>query len=145
MREVKYRAWVESEKILVDVLNIDFKVKSVLLPIQTPVTAKHWWDETSWDFKEVILMQCTELKDKNGREIYEGDIEYDGNSLSVVCYLERYGAYCFVPVELYKYENYAEQVNYHYGTDCYFDNARPSKYSTIVGNIFENAELLEGK
>lgn len=144
MREVKHRAWVVSEKVLVDVLSINLKDKTVTLPIETPPTASHWWNESTWNLEDVVLLQYTGLKDKNGREIYEGDIDCEDNGFkSIVCYLKRYGAYCFVPVELYKYEDYEEQVNYHYGTDCYFDNARPSKYSNIIGNIYENPELIE--
>ena len=94
---------------------------------------------------EKTVGQYTGLKDKNGKEIFEGDIERDeSGSLSVVCYLQKYGAYCFVPVVLYLHEDYENKVNYEYGTDCYFHNAVPSIYSEIVGNIYEDPELLEG-
>ncbi|MEH6944389.1 YopX family protein [Bacillus sp. JJ722] len=88
-------------------------------------------------------MQFTGLTDKNGNEIYEGDIDSDGRNLSVICYIEKYGAYCAVPSDLYLHEDYEDKVTYEYGYDCYFHNATPERYLNIIGNIYENPELIQ--
>ena len=152
MREVKYRAWVERKKVLVDVLSIDFKERTVRLPIQTPVTADYWWDETTWNFEDVVLMQYTGLKDKNGREIYEKDVAeikhtydymaFDGYERSWtitkgevafnyagfdVKYLDRDGEPVWSGITL---------------MECLSDMV--SEWE-VIGNVFENAEILEDK
>lgn len=134
MREIKFRVWDNTEKVFLEGWRT---AQLVIRPLSGRVT-------DGATTPDVTLMQYTGLKDKNDKEIYEGDIESDENgNLSVVCYLEKYGAYCFVPLVLYVNEDYENQVEYGYGYDCYFHNAIPSKYSTVIGNIYENPELLE--
>ena len=56
MKEIKFRAWDEFGKKIVSWQQLQ------RLP--------HWWTGAP----RMILMQYTGLKDKNGKEIYEGDI-----------------------------------------------------------------------
>lgn len=68
MREIKFRAW-DGEEMYVPEIQ----------PDEEGCPINEWFGS----FKNVTLMQYTGLKDKNGKEIYEGDIvksfwQYDG-------------------------------------------------------------------
>lgn len=67
MRMPKFRAWDKLRKIMLPVGDLDTSYKLVYLEEDNGYRCER-------DFDEIGLMQFTGLKDKNGKEIYEGDI-----------------------------------------------------------------------
>lgn len=120
----KFRAWDKELQTMLDVSLIDFK-KRVLV-------GEHWkFGETNFvSFDEIELMQSTGLFDRNGKEIFEGDILKSNKYITSVFY-ER-GAYC---VKFRRTTNTTVTMN----VISFIE-----KYKTkIIGNIYENKELLD--
>lgn len=119
----KYRVWDKELQTMLDVSLIDFK-KGVLV-------GEHWeFGETNFmSFDEIVIMQTTGLLDKNGKEIFEGDIfgTKDGLLNGVVEYRSDLGMWTN---SLIRYNNF-ERL-------CTVANSRE-----IIGNIYENPELVE--
>ena len=116
MREIKFRAWNEvMEKMFTwnDFLNTNMK-NTFIAPKSTAM----------------ILMQYTGLHDKNGKEIYEGDITDDGyNNIGVV----KYGNYnCSCCEGVYGWYVDGGDIR---SAECFLK---------VIGNIYENPELLKG-
>lgn len=97
-------------------------------------------DEDSWEDEvifnnELILMQSTGLTDKNGKEIFEGDIlsiETDEENVKVeVSWDSKHALFAFESKKYNEKEPLAE---------LFEDNSYPFK---IIGNIYEDPELLE--
>lgn len=81
---------------------------------------------------EVILMQSTGLFDKNNKEIFEGDIVLVLDSPYTVFYDNERGSYRLKPHD--------DRWNVDY-----MSNFSHGGNFEVVGNIYENPELLEDK
>ena len=132
----RYRVWVKTEKRIVfsdDILSIDYENKEI-------VTQQVYFvnglpddrDIYCYDFDEIELMQSTGLKDKNGKEIFEGDIlDYKGRK-ALVRWHGSYASFIYRFVdELQKRKTEWKPLYLAY-MKC-----------EIIGNIYENPELLE--
>lgn len=129
----KFRAWMKSLKWMCDVTNISFDSKLVDICQQGDTER---CTEISVELDEIDLMQSTGLKDKNGQEIFEGDVvrqvrtqpTIENETITgVVTMLE--GAWLIV--------NDNEQL----ASDLWSETDE----NEIIGNIYENPELLEDK
>ena len=80
--------------------------------------------------------QFTGLYDKNGKEIYEGDIILYGDSIQYEVVF-RHGAFGYL---IYG----GEFISYAGNTNFTFNPLNRSKKHEVIGNIYDNPELLKG-
>lgn len=118
----RYRAWDKEFKEMVQVDALVFDEQIIKATYKNGNVVKE-------DLKNYVLMQSTGLKDKNGKEIFEGDIlgTKDGLLDGVVEYRTDLGMWTN---SLFRYNNF-ERL-------CSVANSR-----RIIGNIWENPELQE--
>lgn len=125
MRDIKFRAWHKEKKEIVNVEEIDFMNK-VINYIENDYENNRQEIRGAY-FEDIELMQYTGLKDKNNKEIYEGDIITLHNSkYKVIFNIE--GARFVLRNDEFELE--ITFINH--------NNERME----IVGNIYENPELL---
>ena len=119
MREIKFRAWDKLNKEMFNVESINFQERRV------------YEDTVSYHkFEDIELMQYTGLKDKNNKEIYEGDILSKGNNEKHYKVIFENGSFRA------EFEGDFEE----YSFDLIDVAAQGCE---IVGNIYENPELME--
>lgn len=125
-REIKFRAWHGKYKGMYGVGCLDFFYKKAVLFID------EYYD--FWvDFDEIELMQFTNFLDKNGKEIYEGDVVKDefGRIMKIGfwnCSL------CFIAIS---------KTNFHHANIIEWVTNENFASVEVIGNVYENPELLE--
>ena len=129
MREIKFRAWLKEDKKMENVKTMDFTDKTIRCLKKNEFINAYLLRRVSFD--DVELLQYTGLKDKNGKEIYEGDILFfrDENMKYVVVWQD--AAFIIKSIEIRKY---SEKM-------YWIDDVEIC--CEIVGNIYENKNLLE--
>lgn len=146
----KYRAWdVLAEEMINEMLLISYVRKEIVGKYRNGTTSVPLKFEDDRNGKDVVLMQSTGLKDKNGQEIFEGDvIEIQGIKMIV-----KLGSYKYL--ETSKNNGHMLGVLYDglgFYVECINvadpDNISPFEPETlkngqIIGNIYENTDLLE--
>ncbi|WP_416470162.1 YopX family protein [Streptococcus thermophilus] len=137
----RYRAWNKYLNVMHevdDILAISFEDKNIC--VQTIYFEEGLPDSRDvdyYEFDDIVLMQSTGLTDKKDKEIFEGDIlsieSDEGNIRVIVFWDDKHALFMF------ESEKYNEKVAL---AELFEDN---SYQFNIIGNIYENPELLEVK
>lgn len=122
----RYRAWNKATKEMHevdDIVSIDFGKSEIC--VKTLFFGKFSY----YDLDDIVFMQSTGLTDKNGKEIFEGDIidSTDGLLTGVVEFRVSLGMFIS---ELVEYNNFERLCNV-------------ASSRKIIGNIWEHPELAE--
>lgn len=122
----RFRAWDKKFKTMYeadDIMSIDFG--------KSEISVKTLFFERTnyYKFDDIVLMQSTGMRDKNDREIFEGDIidSTDGFLTGVIEFRVSLGMFVS---ELVEYNNFERLCNV-------------ASSRKIIGNIWEHPELAE--
>jgi uncharacterized phage protein (TIGR01671 family) len=123
-REIKFRVWDREQHVIIDESRPwDTKQRAMKYDLFTIFQALQ---DEEYCKRRFELMQYTGLKDKNGKEIYEGDILQQFNSKGA-------------PLGIYKINSEMRQSC---GCCFYGWEIDSPQEEVIIGNIYEDPELL---
>ena len=127
MRDIKFRIWDTENNEMLKVQELDFE--PTFYGGRIAIRPDQYNDY--FDTEDMILMQYTGLKDKNGTEIYEGDIiQYEDITKGLVRYSEKYAQYVLVNTGSVK-DEFEPLGDYN------------MEVFEIIGNEYDNPDLLE--
>jgi len=140
---IKFRAWDKERKIMYGWqpeydrgLRAVFADKTLLINEVRQIGEDDYeLDSSSYEPENYELMRFTGLKDKNKKEIYEGDIlksilSYNGKEKILIVYWSE-------PVAGFMLNDINHSFGWEFGLSF--------RTLEVIGNIYENPELIKGK
>lgn len=131
----RYRAWDKIHKTMYevdDIMSIDFG--------KSEISVKTLFFERTnyYKFDDIVLMQSTGMRDKNDREIFEGDVVTDGHTKGDIKNHPTLGFYMVDDngVERWFSDNASIE-------DFEEDVETAARILEIIGNIYTNPDLAE--
>lgn len=139
-REIKFRAWDKDSKRYGEVVEIEYNESREIDGIWVWYNIHERYEPIPG--ANVTVEQYTGLKDKNGKEIYEGDIVRTTDRVTVKDLI--------FPIGVVEFKQQAFWIcNVPSGRPDFTHNETLLKYwetdLEVIGNIHENPELLEDK
>ena len=125
MREIKFRAWDKVEKVMYDVNDIEGLTQNTIYTLRKGITYHDRYED------EVEIMQYTGLKDKHGKEIWEGDVLKVKDKVAELVWSERYAAFL---AERKRDFNHTEFT--------WLEKDIGKEDYEVIGNIYMNPDLL---
>lgn len=132
MKQIKFRAWCEGSKemyypddnyeFLIDNNSVGF------YPRYDKDSFYRFNTIASENEREIKVMQFTGLKDKNGAEIYEGDIVKESDIIMKVKWFDKFSCFCLVSSD--------------WMFPHFFGEASDPDNCEVIGNIYQNPELV---
>mgnify|MGYP000867915488 CR=1 FL=1 len=119
-REIKFRAWDEKLKLMYATDSVSLCIDGEICYLDTD---GEWVADMA---NRITLMQYTGLKDKNGKEIYEGDI-----------------IHCWGGEYYQGYWEYNQKFVVEFGWTQSMWEMLHVENIEVIGNIHDNPELLE--
>ena len=134
----KFRAWIKTEKRMIetdDLLDIDYENKEIATQqVYFENGLPDDRDIYCYDFDEIELMQSTGLKDKNGKEIFKGDIVRQVRTQPTTENETITGVVTMIEAAWWIMNDCEQLASYLWSE---------TDENEIIGNIYENLELLE--
>ena len=136
-REIKFRAWSPSNKTMGNPFNLNDELLT-----------NHLADNTDRWLGDTIFMQFTGLLDKNGMEVYEGDIVEGGfekhrGLIKFGNYANPFGTDQWTGYQCFYIEWDKEHSDMTRGDTNYWLSDSMDTAAVVIGNIYENPDLLK--